>query len=83
MQKIAAQEQQFSFCIPSFAPEIMRLGVIVTVGSLDVEITFIEASSGSDVPPPESAIASRKMISTEGEKVESIFWDRAKITKCG
>jgi 5-oxoprolinase (ATP-hydrolysing) len=61
----------------------MRLGVIVTDGSPDVEITSIEASSGSGVTLPESAIVNRKMISTEGEGIEAIFWAIAKITKCG
>lgn len=48
-----------------------------------MEITSIEASGGSGVTPPERAIVNRKMISTEGERVEAIFWDRAKITKSG
>ena len=79
----AAHEQQFSFSLPSFALEIMRLGAIVTDGSADMEITSIETSGNAGETPPDSAIVSRKMISTEGERVEAIFWDRAKITKCG
>lgn len=79
----AAHEQQFSFSLPSFALEIMRLGAIVTDGSPDMEITSIETSGAAGETPPDSAIVSRKMISTEGERVEAIFWDRAKISKCG
>ncbi len=79
----AAHEEELSFCLPSFALEVMRLGIIVTDGSLDVEITFIEASSGSGVPPSKSAIVNRKMINTEGERVESIFRDRDKFINCG
>jgi len=79
----AAHEQQFSFCLPSFALELMRLGVIVTDGSPDMEITSIEASGGAGVTPPDSAIINRKMISTDGQRLEAIFWDRANITKCG
>jgi 5-oxoprolinase (ATP-hydrolysing) len=79
----AAHEQQFSFSLPSFALEIMRLGVIVTDGSPDMEITSIETSGESGTTPPDSAIVAKKTISTEGEKVEAIFWDRAKVSKCG
>ncbi|KAH7382965.1 hydantoin utilization protein-like protein A [Cadophora sp. MPI-SDFR-AT-0126] len=79
----AAHEQQFSFSLPSFALEIMRLGAIVTDGSPDMEITSIDTSGTVGQTPPDSAIVSRKMISTEGERVEAIFWDRAKISKCG
>ena len=79
----AAHEQQFSFCLPSFALEIMRLGAIVTDGSPDMEITSIETSGNAGETPPDSAIITRKMISTDGQTVEAIFWDRAKITKCG
>ncbi|KAH6721129.1 Hydantoinase/oxoprolinase-domain-containing protein [Leptodontidium sp. MPI-SDFR-AT-0119] len=79
----AAHEQQFSFSLPSFALEIMRLGAIVTDGSPDTEITSIETSGNAGETPPDGAIVSRKMISTEGERLEAIFWDRAKISKCG
>lgn len=79
----AAHEQQFSFSLPSFALEIMRLGAIVTDGSPDTEITSIETSGNAGETPPDGAIVSRKMISTEGERVEAIFWNRAKISKCG
>lgn len=79
----AAHEQQFSFSLPSFALEIMRLGAIVTDGSPDMEITPIQTSSSAGETPPESAIVTRKTISTEGERVEAIFWDRAKISKSG
>ena len=79
----AAHEQQFSFSLPSFELEIMRLGVIVTDGSPDMEITSIETSGTAGTTPPESAIVTKKMISTDGQRLEAIFWDRAKITKSG
>ncbi|KAM3072059.1 hypothetical protein ACMFMG_008520 [Clarireedia jacksonii] len=80
----AAHEQQFSFSLPTFALELMRLGAIVTDGSPDTELTAIEnASAGTDSTPPDDAIVSRKIISTEGQKLEAIFWDRARISKAG
>ncbi|KAH8661657.1 putative hydantoin utilization protein A [Tricladium varicosporioides] len=79
----AAHEQSFSFSLSSFPLEIMRLGAIVTDGSPNMEITSIDASGSSGCVPPEDAIITKKMISTEGQRLEAIFWDRTKITKCG
>jgi 5-oxoprolinase (ATP-hydrolysing) len=80
----AAHEQQFSFSLPTFALELMRLGTIVTDGSPDTELTAIESASAStDSTPPDDAIVSRKTISTDGQRMEAVFWDRAKISKAG
>lgn len=79
----AAHEQQFSFCLPNFELEVMRLGAVVTDASPDVEINSIEAAAGEGTSPPDSAIVTRKQINSEGETMEAIFWDRAAITKSG
>ncbi|QSZ33452.1 hypothetical protein DSL72_005020 [Monilinia vaccinii-corymbosi] len=79
-----AHEQQYSFCLPNFALEIMRLGTIVADGSADMELRPIAgAAVGADGTPPNEAMICRKKISTDGKSVEAIFWDREKITKAG
>ncbi|KAF7917459.1 uncharacterized protein EAE98_010222 [Botrytis deweyae] len=80
----AAHEQQYSFCLPDFELEMMRLGVIVTDDSTDVELNSIEIAPHDSIhTPPHDAIISRKMISTDGITMEAIFWERSKITKAG
>lgn len=80
----AAHKQQYTFCLPDFELEIMRLGTIVTDDSADMKLYSIESASiDSNFTPPDDAIINRKMISTDGRSVEAIFWDRSKITKAG
>lgn len=77
-----AHHHQFSFSLPSFELEIMRLGVIGVDASATIEVLHIEATEGSSTPPS-SAIVDKKTIVVDGEEVEAIFWDRSQLSRQG
>jgi 5-oxoprolinase (ATP-hydrolysing) len=74
-------EHQFGFSRAGAAIETMRLRVKVVDDSEEVAIKPVERADNHT--PPKSAIISKQEIVYEGEKVESIFWDRTQITKAG
>jgi 5-oxoprolinase (ATP-hydrolysing) len=80
----STHELQFGFSLDALEFELVRVGVTATDASSPV--VFAEMKSDSDgklVPPPESAIVNKKMITVEGKQVEAKFYDRAALNKAG
>ena len=77
-------EQQFSFSLPSYELELMRLRVLIIDGSPEISVLPIRHSEQSvDDKLVEEAILYKKMITVEGKQVEGTFYDRNGITKRG
>jgi 5-oxoprolinase (ATP-hydrolysing) len=79
----AAHQHQFSFSLPSFELEIMRLGVVATDSSATIGLLNIDKVDNEGCTPPASAILNKKFITVDGNQVEATFWDRRKISKQG
>lgn len=74
----ALHEKQFTYSLPHFELELMRLGAIVTDGSPDQEIPQVEKARSSE--PPADALVQKQSIIVEGKPVEAAFWDRTKVS---
>lgn len=79
-----AHEQQFSFCLPDYELELMRLRVLIIDGSPEISVLPIAHSEQAvDEKFIKSAILHKKMITVEGQQVEATFYDRNGITRRG
>lgn len=81
-EKFDQQHQQlFTYCLPDFELELMRLGVVLEDASPAIEIPQVEKST-TDTPPQEAKIGEQKII-VEGKEQMAVLWDRQKISKEG
>lgn len=81
-QKFDVQhQQQFTYCLPTFDLELMRLGVVLEDASPDIEIPRVDKASSSK--PPAEAMMGRQTIVVGGQEREATLWDRKGITQEG
>ncbi|OQV05735.1 Hydantoinase/oxoprolinase domain-containing protein [Cladophialophora immunda] len=78
-------EQQFTFSMPSYELELMRLRAVTVDASFPGPV--IARTSGKhaadDSTTLESARRDKKLITVEGKKVEAYLYDRTALTKEG
>jgi 5-oxoprolinase (ATP-hydrolysing) len=74
-------QQQFTYCLPNLELELMRLGVVISDGSAEVEIPHVEKSLSDS--PTVDAMLSYQTIIVEGQPLEAILWDRMKVSQQG
>lgn len=74
-------QQQFTYCLPAFDLELMRLGVVLEDASPDVEIPRVGKAASSD--PPQEAMLDRQTIVVGGQELEATLWDRKGISQEG
>lgn len=81
-QKFDRQHKQlFTYCLPDFELELMRLGVILEDASPGIDIPRVGKTATSE-PPPEAKIGEQTII-LKGQKQQASIWDRQKVTKEG
>lgn len=74
-------QQQFTYCLPTFDLELMRLGVVLEDASPDIEIPRVDKATSSD--PPQEAMLDRQTIIVGGQEREATLWDRKGISQEG
>lgn len=74
-------QQQFTYCLPTFDLELMRLGVVLEDASPDVAIPRVSKATSSE--PPAEAMLERQKIIVGGQDREATLWDRRKISQEG
>lgn len=81
-QKFEQQHQQlFTYCLPGFELELMRLGVVLEDASPSVKMHQLDKASSSE--PPADAKIGEQLIVVEGQEQKATLWDRYKISKDG
>jgi 5-oxoprolinase (ATP-hydrolysing) len=81
-QKFDQQHQQmFTYCLPDFELELMRLGVVLEDASPSIAIPQVEKAS-TIRPPPDAKIGEQTII-VQGKEQLATLWDRQKVTKEG
>ncbi|KAJ5106415.1 hypothetical protein N7456_003090 [Penicillium angulare] len=71
-------QQMFTYCLPDFELELMRLGVILEDSSPSIQIP--EISKAATVDPPSTAKTGEQEVVVEGKKYLANLWDREKIS---
>lgn len=74
-------EKLFTYSLPGFELELMRLGVVLEDASPSVEMRHLDKASSSE--PPAKAIIGKQNIIVEGKERQATLWDRQKISKDG
>lgn len=74
-------EQLFTYSLPGFELQLMRLGVVLEDASPSIKIHQLEQAPASE--PPTDAKIGEQTIIVEGQKQQAILWDRQKISKDG
>jgi 5-oxoprolinase (ATP-hydrolysing) len=72
-------QRHFSFIMPTYRIELIRVRTIVSDGSPEVVLSPLDNYKGG-LAPPESAMISKRQIYCDGKRVEAIFWDRKALT---
>ncbi|KAJ5710657.1 hypothetical protein N7488_004813 [Penicillium malachiteum] len=81
-QKFDSQHQQlFTYCLPNFELELIRLGVILVDDSPIVNIPRIEKATSKE-PAPGSKVG-EQTITVQGSQQKATVWDRTKISQEG
>ncbi|KAJ5309048.1 hypothetical protein N7508_004427 [Penicillium antarcticum] len=79
-QKFDQQHQQmFTYCLPDFELELMRLGVVLEDASPSIDIPQVEKATFPS-PDPDAKIGEQTII-VQGKKQLATLWDRQKVTK--
>ncbi|OQD75118.1 hypothetical protein PENDEC_c008G01336 [Penicillium decumbens] len=74
-------EQLFTYCLPDFELELMRLGVILEDASPVTEIPRV--AKAATIEPPVDAKIGEQHIIVQGKEQLATLWDRQKISKEG
>lgn len=74
-------EKLFTYSLPGFELELMRLGVVLEDASPSVEMQQLDKASSSE--PPAEAMIGKQNIIVEGQERQATLWDRQKISKDG
>ncbi|OQE18380.1 hypothetical protein PENSTE_c018G08039 [Penicillium steckii] len=74
-------QQLFTYTLPDFELELMRLGVILEDASPSIGIPKVEKATSSE--PPTDAKLGEQTIIVQGKEQLATLWDRQKITKQG
>lgn len=77
----ALHEKQFTYCLSNYEMELMRLGVLVTDASPDMDIPRVSKASSSE--PPADALVEKHDVVIGGKKVQASFWAREKLSQAG
>lgn len=81
-EKFDQQHQQlFTYTLPDFELELMRLGVILEDASPSIDIPQVEKAAAPE--PPADAKIGEQTIIVQGEEQLATLWDRQKISKQG
>ncbi|KAJ5348337.1 hypothetical protein MYU51_015133 [Penicillium brevicompactum] len=72
-------QQMFTYCLPDFELELMRLGVVLEDASPSIEVPHVEKAT---MPPSDAKIGEQTIV-VQGEEKLATLWDRQKITKHG
>lgn len=81
-EKFDRQHQQlFTYCLPNFELELIRLGVILVDDSPIVDIPRIE--KGVSKEPPPGSKCGEQLITVKGKQEMATVWDRTKISQEG
>ncbi|KAL4894890.1 Hydantoinase/oxoprolinase-domain-containing protein [Aspergillus ambiguus] len=81
-KKFDLQHQQlFTYCLPDFDLEIMRLGIILEDASPDIKVPHVKKAASTN--PPKEAMVGKQTITVEGKSQEATIWDRHKISMEG
>ncbi|KAJ5415081.1 hypothetical protein N7465_003776 [Penicillium sp. CMV-2018d] len=79
-QRFDQQHQQmFTYCLPDFELELMRLGVVLEDASPGIDIPQVPKEM---IPPSDAKIGEQNII-VQGEEKLATLWDRQKISKQG
>lgn len=73
--------QLFTYILPGFELELMRLGVVLEDASPGVKMHQLDKESSSE--PPADAKIGEQTIIVEGQEQQAALWDRYKISKDG
>lgn len=77
--KFDRQHQQlFTYCLPDFELELMRLSVVLEDASPSITIPAVEQTKSHE--PPADAQVSVQTIIVKGQKQEATVWDRQKLS---
>ncbi|KAJ5473366.1 hypothetical protein N7475_002932 [Penicillium sp. IBT 31633x] len=74
--------QMFTYCLPEFELELLRLGVVLEDDSPGIDIPLVEKIAANIRPPSDAKVGEQKII-VQGEEHQAALWDRQKITKQG
>ncbi|KAJ5085965.1 hypothetical protein N7532_010736 [Penicillium argentinense] len=74
-------EQLFTYCLPDFELELMRLGVVLEEASPSIDIPKVGKAKTTE--PPVDAKIGEQTIIVQGKEQLATLWDRQKITKEG
>lgn len=74
-------EKLFTYSLPGFELEVMRLGVVLEDASPSVEMQQLDKASSSE--PPAEAMIGKQNIIVEGQERQATLWNRQKISKDG
>ena len=72
-------QQMFTYCLPDFELELMRLGVVLEDASRGIDIP--QVGKGTN-PSPDAKLGEQTII-VQGEEKLATLWDRQKISKEG
>lgn len=78
----AAHRRRFTFIMPQYQIELIRLRVIASDGSPDAQFSRLQGSAGNQTPP-KSAMVCQKKIYYNKERLDAIVWDRKAISVPG
>ncbi|KAJ5202182.1 hypothetical protein N7449_004261 [Penicillium cf. viridicatum] len=79
-QRFDQQHQQmFTYCLPDFELELMKLGVVLEDASPGIDIPQVPKGT---IPPSDAKIGEQNII-VQGEEKLATLWDRQKISKQG
>lgn len=80
----AEHRRHFTFVMPQYQIELMRIRVIATDNSPDVKLGHTDDAKPEQArSPQQSAIMDRKKIYHKGQKLDAVVWDRAAISVPG
>ncbi|KAJ5403500.1 hypothetical protein N7509_003371 [Penicillium cosmopolitanum] len=74
-------QQLFTYTLPDFELELMRLGVILEDASPSIDIPEVEKAAAPE--PPANAKIGEQTITVQGKEQLATLWDRQKISKQG
>ncbi|KAJ6044737.1 uncharacterized protein N7446_002931 [Penicillium canescens] len=74
-------QQMFTYCLPDFELELMRLGVVLEDASPSIDIPQVEKASTIS-PPPDAKIGEQTIV-VQGKEQLATLWDRQKVTNEG
>lgn len=80
--KFDRQHQQlFTYCLPDFELELMRLGVVLEDASPGIDIPAVRA--GDSREPPADALVGEQTIIVQGLEQQARLWDRQRLSREG